>query len=122
MTRDASEHKASFTPPMECLSTQRLPEGPDWIYELKLDRFRAQAIRDSSGVKLYSKNGKDFTGRFPQVVAALKEALPAATALDGELVAFDKAGSPVSERCRTPIETRTSCSSSSMSSSCVGNT
>jgi bifunctional non-homologous end joining protein LigD len=94
MTRAASEHRVSFTPPMECLSTQRLPEGPNWVYELKLDDFRAQAIRDSSGIELYSKNGKDFTGKFPQVVAALKEALPAATALDGELVAFDKAGKP----------------------------
>jgi bifunctional non-homologous end joining protein LigD len=79
---------------MECLSTERLPEGPGWVYELKLDGFRAQAIRDSGGVRLYSKNGKDFTGKFPQVVAALREALLADTALDGELVAFDKAGKP----------------------------
>lgn len=79
---------------MECLSAERLPEGPDWVYDLKLDGFRAQAIRDSSGVASYSKNGKSFTGKFPQVVADLKEALPSGTALDGELVAFDKAGRP----------------------------
>jgi ATP-dependent DNA ligase len=54
--------RVPFTPPMECLSAERLPEREGWVYELKLDGFRAQAIRDSGGVELYSKNGKDFTG------------------------------------------------------------
>ncbi len=86
--------RVPFTPPMECLSAERLPEGEGWVYELKLDGFRAQAIRDSGGLRLCSKNGKDFTGKFPQVVAALQEALLPGTVLDGELVAFDKAGKP----------------------------
>ena len=33
-----------FTPPMECLLVKTLPEGPEWVYELKLDGYRAQAI------------------------------------------------------------------------------
>lgn len=45
-------------------------------------------------MRLYSKNGKDFTRKFPQVTAALKPALQPGTALDGELVAFDKTGRP----------------------------
>jgi ATP-dependent DNA ligase len=37
----------SFIPPMELLPVTRLPEGPDWSYEVKLDGYRAQAIRGS---------------------------------------------------------------------------
>jgi hypothetical protein len=45
------------------------------VYELKLDGFRGQAIRDQSGVRLYSRNGKDLTRIYPQVVASLTAAL-----------------------------------------------
>ena len=81
-----------FTSPMECLTVAGLPDTPDWVYELKLDGFRGQGIRDKRGIHLLSKNGKDFSKRFPQVCAALKEALQLGTAVDGELVAFDETG------------------------------
>jgi ATP-dependent DNA ligase len=83
-----------FTPPMECQPVASLPDGPGWVYELKLDGYRAQAIRDKNGVHLFSKNGKDFSKKFPQLFAALEEALPEGTAVDGELVAFDDGGHP----------------------------
>ena len=94
MKRTPKEDGIPFTPPMECLSASCLPESPYWVYELKLDGFRAQAIRDHDRVRLYSRNGKDFSGKFPQVVAALSTALPVGTALDGELVAFNQSGRP----------------------------
>ena len=79
---------------MECLPVARIPEGEDWIYELKLDGYRAQAIRDSKGVRVLSRNGKDLTKKYPQLVKGLNDAIAADTALDGELVAFDDAGLP----------------------------
>lgn len=79
---------------MDCAPVGRLPEGLGWVYELKLDGYRAQAIRDSTGVRLLSRNGKDFSKRFPGVLAALKQAMPNHTAVDGELVAFDGEGKP----------------------------
>jgi ATP-dependent DNA ligase len=93
MTR-TTDRDIPFAPPMECLPVASLPEGPGWIYELKLDGYRAQAIRSTSGLHLQSRNGKDFSKRFPQVFAALAEALPLGTVVDGELVAFDEAGQP----------------------------
>jgi bifunctional non-homologous end joining protein LigD len=79
---------------MECLPVASLPDGPGWVYELKFDGFGGQGIRDKRGVHLLSRNGKDFSRKFPQVCAALKEALPLGTAVDGELVAFDESGHP----------------------------
>lgn len=79
---------------MECLPVTSLPDASGWVYELKLDGFRAQGSRDKRGVHLFSKNGKDFSEKFPKVFAALADALPMGTSVDGELVAFDESGHP----------------------------
>lgn len=84
----------AFTEPMDCLAVTRLPDSPDWVYELKLDGYRAQASRTSRGVRLLSKNGKDLTKRFPVVVNALQDAIDEGTVIDGELVALDADGRP----------------------------
>lgn len=94
MTRVDRHSEILFTPPMECLPVGDLPDSPDWTYELKLDGYRGQAIHDKRGVHLLSRNGKDFSRKFPGVFAAIEKALPPGTALDGELVAFDETGHP----------------------------
>jgi bifunctional non-homologous end joining protein LigD len=81
----------TFTPPMECLPVDHLPDGPGWVYELKLDGYRGQAIRDRGGLRLLSRNGKDLSKRFSAAFSALNEALPLPV---GELVAFDESGQP----------------------------
>src|SRR5581483_3773173 len=84
--------KISFTPPMECLPVGKIPEGDAWVYELKLDGYRAQAIRDGTGVRLLSRRGKDLTNKYPLVSRDLVTAIKVGTVLDGELVAFDDEG------------------------------
>jgi bifunctional non-homologous end joining protein LigD len=56
---------------MLLLRTERLPEGPDWLYELKLDGYRAQAIKTGGRVQLRSRNDNDFNPRYPSIVKAL---------------------------------------------------
>jgi DNA ligase D-like protein (predicted ligase) len=90
----AYNREIPFTAPMECLPVDEPPDSADWVYELKLDGFRGQAIRDRDGVRLLSRNGKDFSKKFPQVFVALEKALPMGTAVDGELVGFDESGRP----------------------------
>ena len=51
--------------------TDALPEGPEWLYELKLDGYRAIALVRGGTVSLRSRNDKDFAGRYPAVVEAL---------------------------------------------------
>jgi bifunctional non-homologous end joining protein LigD len=43
------------------------PSGPDWLHEIKHDGFRILARREAKGVRLYIRNGHDFTKRFPLV-------------------------------------------------------
>jgi bifunctional non-homologous end joining protein LigD len=78
--------------PWNGLPVARVPVGDLWVYELKLDGYRAQAIRDAAGVRLLSRRGKDLSKKYPLVTRDLSEAIEAGTALDGELVAFDDQG------------------------------
>ena len=70
---------------------QQLPEGKDWVYEVKFDGYRCLAGRDSTGVTLWSRRANRFTDQFPTVAKAC-EHLPPDTLLDGELIALDKNG------------------------------
>jgi ATP-dependent DNA ligase len=79
---------------MLCTSVERVPEGEQWQYELKLDSYRAIGFTGDSKARLWSRNGKDFVGRFPEVAKALPR-LPEDTAIDGEIVALDTDGKPV---------------------------
>jgi ATP-dependent DNA ligase len=78
---------------MECLLVQKVPEGDQWTYELKLDGDRLEAIKTKSRVTLYSRRGNDLTKRFDYIAKAL-ESLPDDTVVDGELVALDEQGRP----------------------------
>ena len=85
--------KAAFIQPMECLSVSKLPEGEQWAYEVKLDGYRAVAVKVDLDLTLYSRRKKILNKQFPEIAAALRE-LPPGIVLDGEIVAFDDAGRP----------------------------
>src|SRR5580658_898547 len=85
--------KAGFIEPMLLLRTEKLPEGPEWLIELKLDGYRALAIKSGGEVQLRSRNDNDFNSRYPGIVKALAS-MPDETVIDGEVVALDQDGKP----------------------------
>ena len=85
--------KASFIEPMLLLRTDKLPEGPDWLIELKLDGYRALAIKSGGTVKLRSRNDNNFNSRYLAILRALAS-MPDETVIEGEVVALDEDGRP----------------------------
>jgi bifunctional non-homologous end joining protein LigD len=91
-SRPRSHLLAGFIEPCLPRRADKPPAGPDWIHEIKHDGFRIMARRDAAGVRLLTRNGHDFAGRFPLAAAAVA-ALPARSCLiDGEAIVTDKNG------------------------------
>jgi bifunctional non-homologous end joining protein LigD len=68
------------------------PSGPGWIHEIKHDGFRILARRDSASVRLITRNGNDFTDRFPFIAMALKSLPVRSCVIDGEAIVCDENG------------------------------
>jgi hypothetical protein len=73
-------------PPMEAVSVDEIPVGPEWQYEPKWDGFRCLAFRDGKSITLQSKSGKPLTRYFPDVVETLRAPDARRFVLDGEIV------------------------------------
>jgi bifunctional non-homologous end joining protein LigD len=81
-----------FVEPCLPSPAERPPAGRDWIHEIKHDGFRLLARRGAERVRLFTRNGHDWTERFPLIVEALN-ALKATTCLiDGEAVTCNETG------------------------------
>ena len=76
--------RIQFVEPMYAQLVLQLPEGKDWLYEVKFDGYRCLAARDATGVALWSRRGNDFTAQFSNIAKACEQ-LPARTVLDGEI-------------------------------------
>jgi len=70
------------------------PSGPGWAFEFKWDGVRAIAAVAGDQLRLYSRNGNDITGGYPEL-AALSGLIEARRVLlDGEIVTLGAAGRP----------------------------
>jgi bifunctional non-homologous end joining protein LigD len=68
------------------------PTGDEWLHELKFDGYRMLCRLDCGEVRFWSRNGKDWTNKFPNLSAAVR-AFPVDTAImDGEVVILDHDG------------------------------
>jgi ATP-dependent DNA ligase len=73
-------------PVREIPAPHALPGG--CRYEPKWDGYRLVVVREAHGTRLWSKQGRDLTDRFPDVAAAALAQVPAGTVLDGEVVVW----------------------------------
>jgi bifunctional non-homologous end joining protein LigD len=73
--------------------TDRLPRGPEWLFEPKWDGYRAIVTVEGGEARLTSRNGKDLTERFREVARNVSKAVRTPSAvLDGEVCALDEDG------------------------------
>ena len=70
----------------------RVPEGDEWLHEIKLDGYRTLARIEAGAVRLLTRTGQDWTDRYGLLAKAFA-ALPCKQALiDGEIVVQDEHG------------------------------
>lgn len=70
-----------------------VPEGEDWLYELKYDGYRIIAFVEGNSVRLVTRNGNDYMRRFQDIATSLVDlAAGRAMVLDGEMVVTDPSG------------------------------
>lgn len=81
-----------FIEPQLARVVPTVPEGAEWTHELKFDGYRLIAVRDRSGVRLFTRNGHDWTDRFAALAARVAEISDNDFVLDGEAVVFDAKG------------------------------
>jgi ATP-dependent DNA ligase len=84
----------TWVKPQLAALVKKVPEGRDWLHEIKLDGYRMHARLDSGRVTLLTRRGNDWTRKYPSVTEAIA-ALPAQTAyLDGELCVCSRMAEP----------------------------
>jgi len=63
--RTRADVKLDFIEPMECLPVAKLPEGPEWTYEIKLDGYHLEVVIEASETRLYSRRENLLNRKFP---------------------------------------------------------
>ncbi len=84
-----AEARFPIPPPIEPMLAKlagELPPGDGWLFEPKWDGFRAIVFRDGDRVYTQSRDLRPLDRYFPELTAALREALPARCVVDGEIV------------------------------------
>lgn len=96
MARPRAKKPSAFLPLVEATEAQRPPSGPGWVHEIKWDGYRVQAhlarSATGAGATIYTRNGHDWTDRFPTIAAAIARLRATSAVLDGEAVVVDDAG------------------------------
>jgi len=78
----------AFRPPQLATLVDEVPAGRNWQFELKYDGYRCLAAIAGDEVRLYTRNGKDWTDTFGNLVPALQTITRGTLLLDGEICAM----------------------------------
>jgi bifunctional non-homologous end joining protein LigD len=69
-----------------------VPDGDDWIHEVKYDGYRGRVMRDGKDVKVLSRSGLDWTWRYPMIVETARKIRKNRFVIDGEICVLDLQG------------------------------
>jgi len=81
-----------FVAPALATLVADMPADRNWLYEVKFDGYRAIASVSGESVRIYTRNGLDWTKRYPAIAATLATLDLDGALLDGEIVVVDEEG------------------------------
>jgi bifunctional non-homologous end joining protein LigD len=82
----------AFVAPCLATLTDKAPDSPNWLHEIKFDGYRIQARLERGKVKLLTRKGLDWTKKFPTIATVVAKLPVDAALIDGELVAEGRDG------------------------------
>ncbi len=94
LSRAVAAPMPEFVQPMLATLASDAFDAPDWLFEVKWDGFRVQALVDDGAVRLRTRNDKDARGYFPALMTGTEWIEARQAVVDGEVVALDAAGRP----------------------------
>src|SRR5215468_8860802 len=95
MLRERAAPRLGIIEPCQPSPAKAPPSGPGWLHEIKHDGFRILARRDSAGVRLITRAGRDFSSRFPFIAMAVAKLAVRSCLINGEAIVCDESGLPV---------------------------
>jgi bifunctional non-homologous end joining protein LigD len=91
-TSKAKARFPEFVPPQLCDTLKAPPTGDDWLFEMKYDGYRLQVQVSGGEARALTRNGLDWSAKFPAIVNAAKRLDVKSATIDGEAVIFDAKG------------------------------
>jgi bifunctional non-homologous end joining protein LigD len=85
------------------VAAARPASGLGWIHEIKHDGYRMIARRDGAGVRLLTRNGHDWSGRYPLIMSAVDALRCRSVVIDGEAVSCNDDGLAEYKRLRKRV-------------------
>jgi bifunctional non-homologous end joining protein LigD len=75
-----------FIPPQLASSVDSPPEGEQWIHEIKHDGYRCQVLLERGQVRVLTRNGHDWSDRYPSIILAASNLRCQSAIIDGEAI------------------------------------
>jgi bifunctional non-homologous end joining protein LigD len=97
-----------FVEPCDPTLHERAPTGEGWVYEIKIDGYRAQAHSRNGRVTIYSRSGYDWTGQFASIAKAASKLKVRDAIIDGEATVLGNTGLPDFQALRRELGNRES--------------
>lgn len=94
LSRAREEHQPDFVPPMMATLTDAAFDDDDWLYEVKWDGYRVEAVVSDGMARIWTRNRVDAATYFPDLAGPASWIDAQQAIVDGEVVAFDEDGRP----------------------------
>jgi bifunctional non-homologous end joining protein LigD len=94
LTAAMTEPMPDFIPPMKATLASAPFSDPDWLFEVKWDGYRVEAVLRDGRVRLYTRRRQDAANYFPDLADASGWIDATQAIVDGEVVALDEHGRP----------------------------
>ncbi len=75
-----------FIEPQLASPVDQPPEGTHWIHEIKHDGYRSQVVIERDRARVFSRNGYDWSDRYPGIVCAAAKLQCKSAIIDGEAI------------------------------------